>query len=89
MLLFVSVILVLIITLICGIELLLAYQQEENITPKCIHKIKFILAGIGFFILLDLSLRPQAIDVYKGKTTLEITYKDNIPMDSTVVFNSK
>lgn len=32
---------------------------------------------------------PTAIDVYKGKTTLEITYKDNIPIDSTVVWKGK
>ena len=29
---------------------------------------------------------PQAIDVYRGITTLEITYKDSIPVDSVVVF---
>lgn len=29
---------------------------------------------------------PQAIDVYRSKTTLEITYKDGIPIDSIVVF---
>lgn len=29
---------------------------------------------------------PQAIDVYRGKTALEITYKDSIPVDSIVVF---
>ena len=29
---------------------------------------------------------PQAIDVYRGRTTLEITYKDSIPIDSVVVF---
>lgn len=29
---------------------------------------------------------PQAIDVYRGKTTLEITYKDSIPIDTVVVF---
>ena len=29
---------------------------------------------------------PSAIDVYRGKTTLEITYKDSIPVDSVVVF---
>jgi len=29
---------------------------------------------------------PQAIDVYRGRTTLEITYKDSIPVDSVVVF---
>lgn len=29
---------------------------------------------------------PQAIDVYRGKTTLQITYKDNTPIDTTVVY---
>lgn len=29
---------------------------------------------------------PTALDVYKGKTTLEITYKDGIPVDSVVVW---
>ena len=30
--------------------------------------------------------QPQAIDVYRGKTTLQITYKDSIPQDTVVVF---
>lgn len=30
--------------------------------------------------------KPTAMDVYKGKTTLEITYRDSIPVDSIVVF---
>ena len=29
---------------------------------------------------------PRAIDVYRGKTTLKITYKDSIPVDTIVVF---
>lgn len=29
---------------------------------------------------------PKAIDVYRDKTTLQITYKDNIPIDTTVVY---
>ena len=29
---------------------------------------------------------PQAMDVYQGKTILEISYRDSIPVDSTVVF---
>ena len=29
---------------------------------------------------------PQAIDVYRGRTTLEITYRDSIPIDSVIVF---
>ena len=29
---------------------------------------------------------PKAIEVYRGNTTLEITYRDSIPLDTTVVF---
>lgn len=33
--------------------------------------------------------QPTAIDVYKGKTELQITYKGTIPVDSIVVFKNK
>ncbi len=33
-----------------------------------------------------LSGLPSALDVYRGKTTLQVTYKDSIPLDTTVVF---
>jgi hypothetical protein len=50
-------------------------------------------AGLGlgfiishFLVLYYLSETPKALDVYRGKTTLQITYKDTIPVDTTVVF---
>ena len=33
--------------------------------------------------------KPTAMDVYQGKTTLEITYKNDVPVDSVVVFKNK
>jgi len=39
---------------------------------------------IGFSCRLE--NKPQALDVYQGKTTLQITYQDSIPVDSVVVF---
>ncbi len=30
--------------------------------------------------------RLTALDVYRGKTTLEITYRDSVAIDSTVVY---
>ena len=50
------------------------------------------LIGCGITIILSLIIigieenKPTALDVYQGKTTLEITYKDSIPVDSVVVF---
>ena len=32
---------------------------------------------------------PTALDVYRGKTTLEITYRDSMAMDSVVVYKVK
>lgn len=33
--------------------------------------------------------KPKAIDVYRGNTSLEITYRDSVAIDSIVVFKSK
>ena len=32
---------------------------------------------------------PTALDLYRGKTTLEITYRDSVAVDSTVVYKVK
>ena len=55
------------------------------------EKIGVILSYIGFITGLTLIIgyinnKPKAIDVYKGKTELRITYEGNIPVDSSVVF---
>lgn len=31
----------------------------------------------------------SALDVYQGRTTLEITYRDSIPVDTVVVFKQE
>lgn len=33
--------------------------------------------------------KPAALDVYRGKTTLEITYRDSVAIDSVVVYKMK
>ena len=50
-----------------------------------------IIGGI-FGVLIHnwlISDEPTALDVYQGNTTLEITYKDSIPVDSVVVFKEE
>ena len=42
---------------------------------------------IGIVACTQLSIRP--IDVYRGKTTLEITYRDSVAVDSVVVYKMK
>ena len=55
------------------------------------EKVGVIISYVGFIIGLILIIgyinnRPKAIDVYKGKTELRITYEGNIPVDSSVIF---
>lgn len=46
--------------------------------------IAFITFAIGI-VMVHVN-NPSAIDVYRGNTALQITYKNNIPIDSTVVY---
>lgn len=50
------------------------------------------ISGIVFVVLLSSYENrniPTSLDVYQGKTTLEITYKDSIPIDTIVVFKKE
>lgn len=50
----------------------------------------FLVSCLGTMLLVEylhkLSNEPKAIDVYRGKTTLEITYIDSVAVDSVVVY---
>ena len=41
---------------------------------------------VSLTLAIAITGKPKAIDVYRGKTTLEITYKDEVPIDSVVVW---
>lgn len=43
------------------------------------------LVAVGTIIFVNYNY-PTAMDVYQGKTTIKVTYKDGIPVDSVVVF---
>ena len=86
-----------VIALILTISLLaiLVMYIIDNVRGKGVPDGKVValyssMLSLGVLILLVFSLNePKAIDVYRGKTTLEITYKDKVPIDSTVVWKSK
>lgn len=47
---------------------------------------------IIFMITIDIAFKqdkPTAMDVYRGKTTLKITYVDSVAVDSVVVFKEQ
>ena len=69
---------VLLTILICSILL--------NSDKDFIVLISTILTFIIFVLVIVYMTEPRAINVYRGNTTLEITYKNGIPIDSTVVW---
>ena len=60
--------------------------REENLNSTIISF--FLTLGIIISLLCHLE-KPKAMDVYRGKTKVEITYKDEVVIDSTVVVVSK
>ena len=48
----------------------------------------FVVIGVTIGICMP-NYEPTALDVYRGKTTLEITYRDSVAIDSTVVYKVK
>lgn len=61
---------------------------------------KGLSGACGFSLIIGIPLlivgiveiapkKPTALDVYQGKTTLEITYIDSIPIDSVVVLKEE
>lgn len=58
----------------------------SDCNPRVVVGTFLVAAGTIIFILED---PLTAKDVYQGKTTLEITYKNDVPVDSVVVFKNK
>lgn len=86
-------ILIILITLVILLAILtigvneLSKDEYDSVGFTLIASI--ILAFIVLVATLCLKDNPKAIDVYRGATTLEITYRNGVPVDSTVVWKSK
>ena len=64
-----------------------ALSNEDNRLRKNISATLVIIFVVALYVLLIISVsKPKAIDVYRGKTTLEITYKNNVPIDTVVTY---
>ena len=64
------------------IAVLIMSEQTDGLT---------ILGSVSSMLLIiegciHICKHPSAIDVYRGKTTLQVTYKGNIPTDTIVVY---
>lgn len=72
--------------------LICVFSKDDEFTFPCAALgaciIVFIITGVS---LLDNRYNPsvEPIDVYRGKTTLEITYRDSVAVDSIVVWKEE
>lgn len=80
------IILVLTITYLIIFPIIVLGVENEELAAKSLIYLSILYSFLVFFLLISYTTKPKAIDVYKGKTTLEITYKDKVPIDSTVVW---
>lgn len=61
-------------------------DKMETINTFLLMAALFIIIIVSIIGVNHAISTPTALDVYRGKTTLQITYKDSVPIDSVVVF---
>ena len=79
-----------IILFVCSIVTLIENEILED--TDFTRTILCIFTGcsmIAMFLIIAYLCKPKAIDVYRDKTTLEITYKNNVPIDTVIVWKGK
>ena len=82
--------LMIIILFVCSLVTLIENEILED--KDFTRTIMGIITGcsmIAMFLIIAYLCKPKAIDVYRDKTTLEITYKNNVPIDTVVVWKGK
>lgn len=77
-----------IVLVIAGVTSTKLANYENSYSRICLV-LMIILWCINACCVAIIINQPTAIDVYKGKTKLQITYKGTIPIDSIVVFKNK
>lgn len=64
-------------------------KNNDNKAISCFFIIMISSVLTGALIDYNSKNNPTALDVYQGNTTLEITYRDSIPVDSVVVWKNE
>lgn len=67
----------------------LSFEFEDYIDKNTVSTTNVLFGIISFICVVYIANQPTALDVYEGKTELEITYKGDIPVDSVVVYKNK
>ena len=83
----------LLIIIIIAITSLVTFTESGVIEDKKFMRIIMITitacSVIAMFLMFTHLSKPKPIDVYRGNTALEITYKDSVPVDSVVIWKGK
>ena len=66
------------------IAILIMSEQTDKLT--ILGSVSSVFLIIGGASCIYTCKNPSAIDVYRGKTTLQVTYKNNMPIDTTVIY---
>lgn len=66
------------------VAVLIMSEQTDGLT--ILGSVSSMLLIIGGASCICTCKNPSAIDVYRGKTTLQITYKNNVPTYTIVVY---
>ncbi len=77
--------LIYVLSLICNIS---SNDKDNRFLSALILTVSAIIF-VALFSSHENRNTPTSLDVYEGKTTLEITYRDSIPVDTIVVFKEE
>ena len=70
------------------VAMFIVYKEKKYEWAATLAVVFALLYGV-FGSAYVQQFRPKPIDVYRGKTTLEITYRDSVAVDSVVVYKMK
>lgn len=83
----------LLMIIMIAVSSLVTFTESGVIEDKKFMRIIMITitacSVIAMFLIFAHLSKPKPIDVYRGNTALEITYKDNVPIDSVVIWKGK
>lgn len=83
----------LLMIIIIAVSSLVSFIESGAFEDKKFMRIMMITVAvcsiIAMFLIFAHLSKPKPIDVYRGNTALEITYKDNVPVDSVVIWKGK
>lgn len=83
-----AIIVFILLTSICYIWNIFTNDKDYRFISALLLVISTVIL-IGLISSYESRNIPTAMDVYQGKTTLEITYRDTVTVDSVVVFKEE